>query len=220
MHTIAKICADHLRVFSRQNGVNLKSSHAHEIVAAFFGYKSKAAMLADKECSVENVGQAKVLVQVLADFIEQRIQCLDNLPTDGVRADRICKELVTFLELKLSYRFFETWQQLSEYFTKMYLKEHKDWVLPLNFRLQEDVSNIFDCPQREFSPEVKITGSGVELIVANSYSISNVPRFQGDIETKISIKLQRIAGHIGYSNAEISFLDGSSHSLSKTGGIQ
>lgn len=47
MPPIAKLCANYLRTFSNNHGVKLKSGHAHELVASFFGYKSKAAMLAD-----------------------------------------------------------------------------------------------------------------------------------------------------------------------------
>ncbi len=41
---ISKLCAD----FLRANHEGLRASHARELVAAFFGYKSHAALLADK----------------------------------------------------------------------------------------------------------------------------------------------------------------------------
>jgi len=62
MHSIAKFCADYLRAFTNNHGVKLKSGHAHELVAAFFGYKSKAAMQADTLCSIENIGKAEIFV--------------------------------------------------------------------------------------------------------------------------------------------------------------
>lgn len=41
---ITKACADSLRTFTENNyGIQLKSSHAHELVAAFFGNSLRAA---------------------------------------------------------------------------------------------------------------------------------------------------------------------------------
>ena len=43
---ITKACADSLRGFTQNNyGIQLKSSHAHELVAAYFGYSSRATIL-------------------------------------------------------------------------------------------------------------------------------------------------------------------------------
>ncbi len=62
METIVKRCADSLRVFSEKRDVKLKATHAHELVAAFFGYKSKAALQSDSLCSVEMLPQASIYV--------------------------------------------------------------------------------------------------------------------------------------------------------------
>ena len=54
-HDIPKLCADSLRSFLSDNhGIKLKSGHAHEIVAAFFGYKSKISLLADEVDTSQN----------------------------------------------------------------------------------------------------------------------------------------------------------------------
>ncbi len=43
---ITKACADSLRAFTQNNyGIQLKSSHTHELVAAYFGYSSNATIL-------------------------------------------------------------------------------------------------------------------------------------------------------------------------------
>ena len=80
--SISKLCADQLCVISNNYGVKLKSSHAHELVAAFFGYKSKAALLSDTFAPIENIGQAKIFVLIPSAFIEERRKCLVDLPSD------------------------------------------------------------------------------------------------------------------------------------------
>lgn len=55
-HDIVKVCADSLRnVLKDGYGYELKSGHAHEIIAAFLGYKSKSALLADKFYPLSNL---------------------------------------------------------------------------------------------------------------------------------------------------------------------
>lgn len=62
MQHITKLCADHLRAFVNDNhGVKLKASHAHELVAAFFGYKSRAALLADTRHPLSNLTSAALI---------------------------------------------------------------------------------------------------------------------------------------------------------------
>lgn len=61
-HDIIKLCADSLRAYAQDRRIQLKSSHAHEIVAAFFGYKSKIALLADKEYPITDIKQADIII--------------------------------------------------------------------------------------------------------------------------------------------------------------
>lgn len=73
---ITKLCADSLRAFAENKyGVKLKSSHAHELVAGFFGYKSKAALLADSQHPLSNLRQAEFIVfdPSTTDFVSQRL---------------------------------------------------------------------------------------------------------------------------------------------------
>lgn len=39
--SVARLCADQLRAISNNYGVKLKSSHAHELIAAFLGINQK-----------------------------------------------------------------------------------------------------------------------------------------------------------------------------------
>src|SRR5262249_1765387 len=67
--------------FADSHGVKLKASHAHELVAAYVGYQSRAAMLADTRYPVSNLDKAGVLVLMDTAFIEQRRRCLQDLPS-------------------------------------------------------------------------------------------------------------------------------------------
>ena len=80
---ITKRCADSLRSFSQNKfGVQIKSSHAHELVAAYMGYSSRAALLADSKCPITNLRQADILVLTPTVLIKERRAELKGLPED------------------------------------------------------------------------------------------------------------------------------------------
>jgi hypothetical protein len=118
--------------------------------------------------------------------------------------------------MKLSFGIFPSWNHLAAALTTEYLQKHGDSILPLNFRLQEKASFIFNKPLYEFNPKIEITDSAVELIIDNRHYVSNHMRFLVSIDVKIAIKLQRIAGHVGYKNAEFSLIDSSSQSFTQS----
>lgn len=102
-HDITKLCADGLRVCDRSIGRgDLSSSHAHELVAACFGYKSRAALLADTEYPVSNLNDADIIVlppdndaanatlkKRLTDISAEKLVSLDEYDIGGV----VCKLL-------------------------------------------------------------------------------------------------------------------------------
>lgn len=78
---ITRICADSLRSSSLNKfGIQLKSSHAHELVAAYFGYSSRAALLADTKCPISNLRQAEYIVLTPTAQIKERRNKLNGLP--------------------------------------------------------------------------------------------------------------------------------------------
>lgn len=82
-HDISKLCADSLRTFSKEKyDIKLKAAHAHELVAAFFGYSSKNAMLADTKYPISNLGQAEIVVMTSDDFIDQRRNSLQGFSSE------------------------------------------------------------------------------------------------------------------------------------------
>jgi hypothetical protein len=84
-HDITKECADSLRSFAKhQFGVELKSSHAHELFAAYMGYSSRAALLADRKRPITNLNQADFIVLQPSAFIRKRCEELNGLPEELV----------------------------------------------------------------------------------------------------------------------------------------
>lgn len=97
---ITKACADSLRTFIQNNyGIQLKSSHAHELVAAYLGYSSRAALLADKVCPIDNLNDAEIIVlSGRTHFVEQRLKTLENLPaglpSSDILIEGICAPII------------------------------------------------------------------------------------------------------------------------------
>jgi hypothetical protein len=90
---ITKACADSLRTFTQNNyGIQLKSSHAHELVAAYLGYASRAALLADENFPVSNLTDAEIIIlHPPAVVVNQRLKTLESLPS-GLPANNILAE--------------------------------------------------------------------------------------------------------------------------------
>ncbi|TAL65475.1 MAG: hypothetical protein EPN84_01525 [Legionella sp.] len=208
MSCIAKFCANHLRTFSNNLGVKLKSGHAHELVAAFFGYKSKAAMLADTLSPIDSLNQAQFLVLASSQFIEQRRKCLEDLPPDLPDNSILGEALFTCLTLEgqFSGRPFAGWKHLIDILTTEYLLQRGSSILSINFGLNEIAHSNFDKPTNEYIPVPDITGNGVTLTTNMRYAENDTN--SESIDIIVTIKLQRIAGHIGYANPEISVSTG------------
>jgi hypothetical protein len=95
--SLHKDCADHLRAYYRGlTGKKLGASHAHELVAAFFGYGTAAALRAETKFPLTAVGEADFLMPDLLRM-EQRVQELRGLPTDLPTVDEVASEICGFL---------------------------------------------------------------------------------------------------------------------------
>jgi len=80
---ISKLCADSLRALANEKyGTKLKSAHAHELVAAYFGYRSKNALLADENYPISALAQAEIVVTMPDEFFNKRRMDLQELPSD------------------------------------------------------------------------------------------------------------------------------------------
>lgn len=198
-----KLCAVHLRTISKNHGIKLKSSHAHELIAAFFGYKSKAALYADTQYPIVNLSYASVIVQVSSAQIDLRRKNLEGLPSELPDSDTLTK--VVFDYLKSEGLISSKIWQYNE------LKKHAK-LLSHEYQNQKQLNQIYLPPNLE---EVIIQTSDEEIVLTvipyhQPVSSSDFKRDQmmqlKNISTSLSttIRLKRIAGYIGYAEPEIS----------------
>lgn len=95
--SLPKDCADHLRARYRLlTGRKLGSSHAHELVAAFFGYKTAAALRAETRFPLNDIGKAEILIPDLR-LMDERVGTLRGLPADLPSVDDLTSDLCHFL---------------------------------------------------------------------------------------------------------------------------
>lgn len=191
-HDITKLCADSLRSYLNDtHGIKLKSGHAHEIVAAFFGYKSKIALLADKQYPLSNLEKAEfILLNPPTPFVDQRIRSLDalpaNLPPSYILAEGIYAVITD--NKALLEKIQPTFRDLAISLAKERLDQHIG-----HWRMNP-------APQWITDVEMETTEAEVLLTVNFSYPTDTGKRSR---YSKVDIKLPRIAGNIGYGRPEV-----------------
>lgn len=195
MNDITKLCADSLRAFANDNyNIKLKATQAHELVAAFFGYRSRAALLADANYPISNLPQAKFIVIVTDALIDQRRKELCDLSPGLPETDVLSKEL--YKVLSSDQRLVGS--QLSPFksFDKLakFLFENNDACKhPSPLYFQQNI------PTHHFVG-TKTTKSNVALTISHAYQTSE----SGMLLDYITIiELPRLAGHIGYGQPEV-----------------
>ena len=95
--SLHKDCADHLRSHYRAlTGNKLKSTHAHEFVAAFFGYGTLAALQTETRFPLSDLEEAAFLIPDLARM-DQRVQQIQKLPADLPTVDQLASVICDFL---------------------------------------------------------------------------------------------------------------------------
>jgi hypothetical protein len=189
---VAKICADSLRTFSKEKyDITLKAAHAHELVAAYFGYKSKRAMKADTKYPMSNFHQAEIIVMISDDFIDQRRKNLHELSPELPDSYTLGEEVYAPLfegELWTSqYPPFRSFKTLAKYIVE-------------NFEVFRGESRFnYDIPMEHFVV-VNDEDSDVILTVTHTYRAQT-----GELKDNgdTIIKLPRIAGRIGYGRPQI-----------------
>lgn len=197
MKHIVKLCADDLRTIINNNcSIKLKASHAHELVAAFFGYKSNAALLADTIAPISNLPQANFIVLAPTEPIEERRKQLQDLPLE-LPDNQVLGEIIYSTLLSNKYLLTNPWstyKQLSFALADEYLRE-------------QNVDKIYRKPIRE-GVSIEDADNHKHLLVSRFYQlpvVSNATAFMvREIEITTSIKLPLIAGRIGYCKPEIS----------------
>ena len=188
-----KLCADSLRTFANKKyDLKLKAAHAHELVAAFFGYSSKNAMLADSKYPVSHLGQAEIIVMTPDIVIDQRRENLQGLSSD-------LPDNYTLGEAVYGSLFSDEWWASPcppfRSFEKLakFLVENNDAYKNV-FKFYRDV------PMHHIV-DVKIAENGALLTVLHFHRTSTGEMYGVG---KTIINLPRVAGHIGYGKPQVS----------------
>lgn len=193
MQHITKLCANHLRTYTNDNfGIKLKTSHAHELVAAFFGYKSKAALLADTQYPLSNLRRASIIVLTPTASIDQRRQDLQelspDLPSTYALSEGVYGGLVA--EKWVLGKIWPTYEALAAFLADEYMR-------------QQGLERAYRGPVRE-GVGIEREDGGVRLVVRRFYQLPLVDGGVQEENVTTTVRLPRIAAHIGYANPEIS----------------
>lgn len=200
--SISKLCSDYLR--ERYPG--LKASHARELVAAFFGYKSHAALLTDKGYSIEDLGDAEIMIPSV-DMIQERRHCLKDLANAVSSSIDIAYDLADFLQVEQLFTG-EVWHcdDLGEFMMEEYLPKHLNPDLDLEL---EDVVAQTNAFFEEISYDdalVQEDANSVSITVTGTYSgySNDGEEFKGDtIDMEVWVHMRRWAGRIAFERPEI-----------------
>jgi len=189
---ITKACADSLRAFTQNNyGLQLKSSHAHELVAAFFGYASRAALIADKQYPINKLIDAEIIVlNHSAPLVDQRLKSLENLPLELPRRDILANGVYAPIVADKQFAG-KIWPSLHE--VAMALVEERAQEFKMfgnNIGEMEWISDV----------DIKTTESHALMTVIFDYPAKTTKPLR---YSKVDIILPRIAGSIGYTKFEV-----------------
>lgn len=185
---ITKKCADSLRSFSLEKfGIPLKSSQAHELVAAYFGYSSRASLLSDSKRPISNLTEADFIVLTPTAFIKERCKSLQGLPEDlphelaeGVYSPLFDEKWITRQSI------WPTLEELGRGLAEQYLNSK-----PSFFR---------DLKVQRHGVKLEFHESEVAIVVFREYvSPSLLLSFQQGKRGVVDVfNLRRVAGSIGY----------------------
>jgi hypothetical protein len=185
---ITKRCADSLREFSQNKfGIQLKSSHAHELVAAYMGYSSRAALLADSKCPITNLREAEILVLTPTAPIKERRRELKGLP-ENLTYDLVEGVYLPLYDEKwILHKIWPTLEELGKALADQYLKSKPAFYSDLAVQRQ--------------GVKLEFHNEEVAIVVFREYVspsltlslMRNVTRGVVDV-----FNLRRVACHIGY----------------------
>jgi hypothetical protein len=185
---ISKACADSLRAFTQKNyGIQLKSSHAHELVAAYFGYASRASLLADKQFPIGNLTDAEIIIlNPSTPLVDQRLKTLGNLPS-GLPPSEILSEGV--------YAPITADEQFSG---KIWPNLHDVAMTLMEERAQEFRMFGTNIGEMDWISEVDIKTTEPDSLVTVIFDYPAPLRY-----SKVEITLRRVAGGVGYNKLEV-----------------
>ncbi len=189
---ITKACADSLRAFTQNNyGIQLKSSHAHELVAAYFGYASRAALIADKQWPIGNLTDAEIVIlKPSTPLIDQRLRSLEKLSSKLPPSDILAKGV--YAPIVADEQFSgKIWPGFHE--VAIALIEERAQTFEMFGTNLKGTDSIADLV-------IKTTESEVLMTVTFNYPANAKKPLR---HSAVEITLSRIAGGIGYSKTKV-----------------
>lgn len=201
---IAKLCTTHLRNYCKNSGINIKSTDAHELVAASFGYNTRAAMLADEKYPISNLSKAKTILLIASEPVNERRKALKGLPANLQHGStRLAVEIYEHLAYKNIIVAQKAWSRL----------DIKRQALMLAHEYQgRDPWNVFYLPPQQEDIKIKIMDNGILITIIPIHSLIKSSDFKKDPSLKYknfsqslltTIWLKRIAGQVGFAEPEI-----------------
>ena len=206
---IFKQCADSLRTLSKEKyDIKLKAAHAHELVAAFFGYSSKNTMLADKKYPITNLDQAEIIVMTPDEFIDQRRKNLEGLsselPDSYTLGEAVYVSLFTDEWWASPHPPFRSFDKLAKF------------LVESNDAFNSVFKHFRDVPLHHI---VDIHSSENDVILKVIHSYGDITS-ESTRDGQTTIKLPRVAGRIGFGKPEVSvgtFTGGARRTLESLG---
>jgi hypothetical protein len=197
---VSKLCAD----FLRHSYSFIKASHARELVAAFFGYKSHAAQLSEERYRLENIEEAEILIPAVLR-LEERRHRLDGLPDELPTSRVIAEQLVEFLKKQRLFQG-DVWlvDDIGNYMMEEYLVEN----IALDSELSSEIAAtnaVFDEIEYE-SAEVTEAADEILICVRGLFSgqtIKERPYAGDEIDFTVKVELSRVAGKTAFLQPEI-----------------
>ncbi|EMI4517026.1 hypothetical protein [Vibrio harveyi] len=204
---LSKLCADFLRQnHASQSTEKLKASHARELVAAFFGYKSHAALMAEKTYLIAQLEEAYIFIPDISLMNDRRPK-LTGLPNDLNQSIDLAKLLSDMLSEEGLYGG-DVWlyDTLETYIVEVLLPDCQSLIDDqLSGAMAETNAGFFDAP---YYDDVKIEDRGDELVAIakaqyKGESLDDKP-FCGDtLNMVVKVTLPRMAGKRGFYDFEL-----------------
>jgi len=204
---LSKLCAD----FLRQNHASLsteklKASHARELVAAFFGYKSHAALMAEKTYPLGQLEEAYIFIPDIPLMNDRRSK-LNGLPNDLTPSTDIAKILSGMLaDEGLCGGNVWLYETLETYIAEVLLPDCQTLIDDqLSGAMAETNAGFFDSP---YYDDVQVEDRGDELVAIAKTQYKGEPLddkpFCGDtLDMVVKVTLPRIAGKRGFYDFEL-----------------
>jgi hypothetical protein len=199
--TIKKACADLLRsTYSNLPGGKLRSSHAHEIVAAYFGYNTAAALRAEDKYPLTALSEAEILIPDL-QTLDKRVPQLNALPAGFPGVNELADTLTRFIR-EQDYFSGDVWmtRELDEYMNVSFIQDDPAMI-------EDDLSGQISTTNAYFDElyveEVDLSFD-IDTLVANisgSLNGENDPdqMYYGDsIHFKTVMTFQRVAARVAF----------------------